>query len=196
MGDGAVRATIDGYEAAAKANGLRDSRHRIEHIDTITTEDLDRLKPLGITASMQPVHPPGSAGLPLEPTTTIMGRSRWKTAFPWAMIRDRNVPLAFGTDWPVSPLSPLYAIHCALTRTPWDTDMPDQRISLDECLTAYTTAGAFADFTEDQRGALQVGFVADLVLIDGDLEGLATDATAASVALTICNGMITYDAGL
>lgn len=196
VGDGAVRATIDGYEAAAKANGLRDSRHRIEHIDTITTEDLDRLKPLGITASMQPVHPPGSAGLPLEPTTTIMGRSRWKTAFPWAMIRDRNVPLAFGTDWPVSPLSPLYAIHCALTRTPWDTDMPDQRISLDECLTAYTTAGAFADFTEDQRSALQVGFVADLVLIDGDLEGLATDATAASVALTICNGMITYDAGL
>ncbi|MCZ4353241.1 amidohydrolase [Roseovarius aestuarii] len=194
VGDGAVRAAIDGYEAAAKANGPRDSRHRVEHIDTITPKDLDRLKPLGIIASMQPVHPPGSAGLPIEPTTTIMGRDRWATAFPWGMIRDRKVPLAFGTDWPVSPLSPLYAIHCALTRTPWDTNMPDQRISLDDCLTAYTTTGALADFTEDHRGALKEGFAADIVLIDGDLEGLATDASAASIALTICNGKITYDA--
>ncbi len=196
VGDGAVRAAIDGYEAAAIANGPRDSRHRVEHIDTITLEDLDRLKPLGIIASMQPVHPPGSAGLPLEPTTTIMGRDRWATAFPWGMIRDRKVPLAFGTDWPVSPLSPLYAIHCALTRTPWGTDMPDQRISLDECLTAYTTAGAFADFTEDHRGALKEGLAADLVLIGGDLEDLAKDPSAAHISLTICNGKVTYDAEL
>lgn len=196
VGDGAVRVAIDGYEAAAKANGTRDSRHRVEHIDTITPEDLDRLKPLGIVASMQPVHPPGSAGLPLEPTTTIMGRNRWATAFPWRMIRDRKVPLAFGTDWPVSPLSPLYAMHCALVRTPWDTDMPDQRISLEECLTAYTTAGAVADFTEDHCGALKEGLAADLVLIGGNLEGLATDANAAHIALTICNGRVTYDAEL
>ncbi len=192
VGDGAVRAAIDGYEAAARANGPRDARHRVEHIDTITTEDLDRLKPLGIAASMQPVHPPGSAGLPLEPTTTIMGRRRWSTAFPWRMIRDRDVPLAFGTDWPVSPLSPLYAIHCALTRTPWDDDMPDQRITLDECLAAYTTGGAYADFTETHRGALMPGLAADLVLIDGDLEKLAQSASAATVAMTICDGRVTY----
>ena len=192
VGDGAVRAAIDGYEAAARANGPRDARHRIEHIDTITPEGLDRLKPLGIVASMQPVHPPGSAGLPLEPTTTIMGRKRWATAFPWRMIRDRDVPLAFGTDWPVSPLSPLYAIHCALTRTPWADDMPDQRITLDECLAAYTTGGAYADFTETHRGALKPGLAADLVLIDGDLEGLAQSASAATVAVTICDGRVTY----
>ncbi|MFX0543482.1 amidohydrolase [Roseovarius sp. S4756] len=192
VGDGAVRATIDGYEAAMRANGPRDARHRIEHIDTITPDDLSRLKPLGITASMQPVHPPGSAGLPLEPTTTIMGRARWDTAFAWRMIRDRDVPLAFGTDWPVSPLSPLYAIHCALTRTPWDSEMPDQRISLDECLTAYTTGGAYADFTENHRGALKQGLAADLVLIDGNLDGLADDEKAASIAMTICAGRITY----
>ncbi|MFX0544312.1 amidohydrolase [Roseovarius sp. S1116L3] len=195
VGDGAVRAAIDGYEAAARANGPRDARHRIEHIDTITAEDLDRLKPLGIVASMQPVHPPGSAGLPLEPTTTIMGRARWDTAFPWRMIRARGVPLAFGTDWPVSPLSPLYAIHCALTRQPWDAGAPDQRISLDECLMAYTSAGAYADFTEAHRGALREGLAADLVLIDGDLEGLAQDAAAASIALTLCGGRVTYEAG-
>ncbi|GLT11627.1 amidohydrolase [Sulfitobacter porphyrae] len=194
VGDGAVRATIDGYQAAARANGARDARHRVEHIDTITQEDLDRLKPLGIVASMQPVHPPGSAGLPLEPTTSIMGRARWATAFPWRMIRDRNVPLAFGTDWPVSPLSPLYAIHCALTRTPWDDDMPDQRITLDDCLAAYTTGGAYADFTDAHRGALKSGLAADLVLIDGDLEGLSQRASAASVAMTFCDGRITYEA--
>ena len=192
VGDGAVRAVIDGYEVAALANGKRDARHRIEHIDTIMLEDLDRLKPLGITASMQPVHPPGSAGLPLEPTTTIMGRARWPTAFPWAMILARDVPLAFGTDWPVSPLSPLYAIHCALTRRPWAGDMPDQRISLDECLAAYTTGGAFADFREHHAGRLAPGFDADLVLIDGSLEGLASSDTAATIALTICAGKITY----
>ncbi|OCP02500.1 hypothetical protein BC374_27975 [Ensifer sp. LC13] len=193
VGDGAVRATIDGYETARTANGARDARHRIEHIDTITPEDLDRLKPLGIIASMQPVHPPGSAGLPLEPTTTIMGRDRWPTAFPWRMIRDRGVPLAFGTDWPVSPLSPLYAIHCALTRKPWTADIPDQRVSLDECLIAYTAGGAYADYAEDSRGQLKPGFDADLVLIDGALEGLAEAEDAARVALTVCGGRITHD---
>lgn len=192
VGDGAVRATIDGYEAARKANGPRDSRHRIEHIDTITPEDLARLEPLGIVASMQPVHPPGSAGLPLEPTTTIMGRARWATAFPWRMIRDHGVPLAFGTDWPVSPISPLYAIHCALTRKAWSDDMPDQRLSLDECLLAYTEGGAYADFAENRSGKLAPGFDADLVLIEGALEGLAETEDAARVAMTICGGTITY----
>lgn len=194
VGDGAVRATIDGYEAARRANGTRDSRHRIEHIDTITPEDLERLAPLGIVASMQPVHPPGSAGLPLEPTTTIMGRDRWATAFPWRMIRDRGVPLAFGTDWPVSPLSPLYAIHCALTRQPWAHDMPDQRLSLDECLHAYTMGGAHADFCEDRRGALTPGMDADLVLIGGSLDGLAERSDAAHIFLTVCGGRITHQA--
>lgn len=192
VGDGAVRATIDGYEAARRENGPRDSRHRIEHIDTITPEDLARLAPLGIVASMQPVHPPGSAGLPLEPTTTIMGRARWGTAFPWRMIRDRGVPLAFGTDWPVSPISPLYAIHCALTRKPWADDMPDQCLGLDECLLAYTTGGAYADFAEDRSGRLEPGFDADLVLIEGALDGLAETENAATVALTVCGGTITH----
>lgn len=196
VGDGAVRATIDGYEAARRANGTRDARHRIEHIDTITPEDLERLLPLGIVASMQPVHPPGSAGLPLEPTTTIMGRDRWPTAFPWRMILDRGVRLAFGTDWPVSPISPLYAIHCALTRKPWAADMPDQRLTLDECLIAYTAGGAYADFADNRRGKLKPGFDADLVVIDGSLEGLVENKNAARVTLTVCGGNITYDEAL
>lgn len=192
VGDGAVRATIDGYAAAARANGQRDSRHRIEHIDTITPADLDRLAPLGIVASMQPVHPPGLAGLPLEPTISLMGRDRWPTAFPWAMLAARGVPVAFGTDWPVSPLSPLHALHCALSRQPWAPGLPDQRLTLDQCLWAYTAAGAHADFAETRRGRLLPGMDADLVLIDGALEGLADSAQAARIALTLCGGRITY----
>ncbi len=192
VGDGAVAATINGYAAARAANGPRDARHRIEHIEAITALDLDRLKPLGLIASMQPLHPPGAGGLPMEPTVSIMGKERWATAFPWRMILDRNVPLSFGSDWPVSPISPLYGIHCALTRQPWAAGLSDQRLTLDECLTAYTMGGAYADFAEDRRGALHVGFDADLCLIDGVLEGLAEDKSAASIALTICGGRVTY----
>ncbi|HEY0213793.1 MAG TPA: amidohydrolase family protein, partial [Paenirhodobacter sp.] len=97
VGDGAVRATLDGYQAARQANGARDARHRIEHIDMLHPDDLPRLVDLGVIASMQPVHPPGSSGLPLEPTVSIMGRNRWGDAFPWAALRRAGVPLAFGT---------------------------------------------------------------------------------------------------
>ena len=68
IGDGAVRAVLDGYEAAQKTNGKRDSRHRIEHIEVTTEKDVPRFAELGVLASMQPPHPPGSMGLPLEPT--------------------------------------------------------------------------------------------------------------------------------
>lgn len=194
VGDGAVRAAIDGYAAARRANGPRDARHRIEHIEAITPQDLDRLAPLGITASMQPLHPPGAAGLPLEPTVSIMGRDRWPTAFPWRMLKDRGVPLAFGSDWPVSPIDPLLGIHACLSRQPWADGMPDQRISLDDCLLAYTRGGAYADFSADRRGTLAAGLDADLVLIDGSLDGLAESPDAARVALTVCGGRITYGA--
>lgn len=81
--DVAVRATLDGYQAAAAANAPRDSRHRLEHIDMIRPEDLPRLVALGVAASMQPVHPPGLAGLPLAPNVTIMAQNRWGDTFPW-----------------------------------------------------------------------------------------------------------------
>lgn len=194
VGDGAVRAVLDGYEAARQANGPRDSRHRVEHIDTIAEADLPRLRDLGVMASMQPVHPPGSAGLPLEPTTSIMGRARWSTAFAWRRMVDQGTPLAFGTDWPVSPLDPLYCIHCALSRSPWAPDMPDQRLTLAECLAAYTQGGAYGMFAEAERGVLRPGMLADAILVAGDLEALAESPGAARVTLTLCGGEITFQA--
>lgn len=192
VGDGAVRAVIDGYQAAQTANGARDSRHRIEHIDTIQPADLPRLKALGIMASMQPVHPPGSAGLPLEPTTTIMGRDRWPTAFAWRRIVDQGTPLAFGTDWPVSPLDPLFCLHCALTRQPWAEDLPDQRLTLPEALAAYSAAGAYGMFADIRRGHLAVGMQADVILVAGDLAGLSHHPDAARVTLTLCDGKVIW----
>ena len=192
VGDGAVRAVLDGYAGARAANGPRDSRHRIEHIDTITEADLPRLTALGVMASMQPVHPPGSAGLPLEPTITIMGHDRWPTAFAWRRIADQGTPLAFGTDWPVSPLDPLHCIHCALTRQPWAADMPDQRLTLAEAITAYTAGGAHGLFAETRRGQLAVGMQADVILLQGDLAGLAQRADAARVTLTLREGSVIW----
>ena len=188
VGDGAVRATLDGYEAARTTNGPRDSRHRIEHIDMIHPADLPRLKALGVVASMQPVHPPGLAGLPLEPTVSIMGPSRWKDTFAWRAIKDQGVVVAFGTDWPVSPLSPLHALHCALSRKPWGADLPDQRLTLDEAVAAYTSAGSHALFTEGLRGQVAVGMRADLVLLRGDLAGLAQRVDAVEIAGVYLDG--------
>lgn len=195
VGDGAVRMVLNGYEAAAHANGPRDSRHRIEHIDVIDPEDLPRLSELGVIASMQPVHPPGSAGLPLEPTTSIIGRAKWPMAWNWRMIVDSGAVMAFGTDWPVSPLDPLFAIQCAMTRKPWTDGLPDPRLMLDECFDAYTAGGAYASFDEDRLGQLKTGMKADLVLLKGDMNSLCLDGPLRiAAALTICDGQITHTA--
>ncbi|MBS0563862.1 MAG: amidohydrolase [Proteobacteria bacterium] len=194
VGDGAVRRVLDGYAAARAANGRRDARHRIEHIDTIHPDDLPRLADLGVVASMQPVHPPGSAGLPLEPTISLMGRARWPHAFAWAAIRDRGVPVAFGTDWPVSPLDPLHAIGCAMTRQPWAADMPDQRLSLAECLAAYSAAGAHAAFGDGQYGRLSPGLAADLVLVEGPIGQMDEARPLARVVLTLAAGRVVHAA--
>ena len=194
VGDGAVRMVLNGYEAARNANGPRDSRHRIEHIDVIHPEDLPRLSELGVIASMQPVHPPGSAGLPLEPTTSIIGRAKWPMAWNWRAIVDSGVTMAFGTDWPVSPLDPLFAIQCAMIRKPWEDGLPDPRLTLEECFEAYTTGGAYTCFDEDRLGQIAPGMLADLVLLKGDMDSLCRDGDLEiAAALTICDGQITYE---
>jgi predicted amidohydrolase YtcJ len=194
VGDGAVRMVLNGYEAARRANGPRDSRHRIEHIDVIDPADLPRLAELGVIASMQPVHPPGSAGLPLEPTTSIIGRAKWPMAWNWRAIVDSSVVMAFGTDWPVSPLDPLFAIQCAMTRKLWADGLPDPRLTLEECFAAYTSGGAYASFDENRLGRLVPGMKADLALLQGDMDSLRHDGPLKiKAALTICDGQITFE---
>ena len=194
IGDGAVRTTIDGYEAAQRANGRRDSRHRIEHIELIDRADIPRLAALGITASLQPPHPPGAMDFPLMPTLDRLGKARWQDAYLWKTLADHGAALAFASDWPVTDVSVLRGLQAALTRTPYD-GCADERLGLMDSLYAYTAGGAWAAHREGLVGRLRVGMAADLVMIDADIEATAPEALGAcGIALTVCGGRITHQA--
>ena len=119
IGDGAVRAVLDGYEAAQKANGKRDSRHRVEHIEVTTAADVPRFAELGVIASMQPPHPPGAMDFPLEPTVSRIGRDRWPLSYAWRTLKNAGAHVVFASDWPVSPIDPILGIQAAVMRKPW-----------------------------------------------------------------------------
>ena len=192
IGDGAVRATIDGYAAAGQANGLRDMRHRIEHIELIDRADVPRLGDLGITASVQPPHPPGVMDFPMSTMDTVFDRARWRDAYLWRTLKDHGAPVAYASDWPVTDVSVMRGIQAALTRVPYD-GAEDERLDLMETLHAYTAGGAWAGHWDDITGTLRTGLAADMVLIDGDIEALPlTQIGATPIALTICGGKITY----
>ena len=194
IGDGAVRTTIDGYAAAQIANGRRDSRHRIEHIEVIAPADSPRLGTLGITASVQPPHPPGAMDFPLLPTLDRIGQARWSDAYLWKTLADHGAPLAFASDWPVSDVCVMRGIQAALTRQPFD-GCADERVGLMATLHAYTAGGAWAAHRDQLTGKLIPGMAADVVMIDGDVETLAPeDLGTTAIALTICGGRITHQA--
>ncbi len=192
IGDGAVRQTIDGYEAARLRNGPRDSRHRIEHIELIDRADVPRLGALGITASVQPPHPPGAMEFPMSTMETVFHRDRWRDAYLWKTLADHGAPVAYASDWPVTDVNVMRGIQAALTRVPYD-GAGDERLSLMETLRAYTAGGAWAAKLEGLTGTLRAGLAADLVLIDGDIEAIPPEALGATgIALTVCGGRITH----
>ncbi len=194
IGDGAVQVTIDGYEAAAQRNGPRDSRHRIEHIELIDRADVPRLGALGITASVQPPHPPGAMEFPMSTMETVFHRSRWPDAYLWKTLADHGAPLAFASDWPVTDVNVMRGIQAALTRVPY-AGCQDERVDLMTVLRAYTAGGAWAAHLEGLTGRLVPGLAADLVLIDGDIEAIPAEGIGATgIALTVAGGQITHQA--
>lgn len=194
IGDGAVRTTIDGYAAAQQANGRRDSRHRIEHIELIDRADIPRLGALGITASLQPPHPPGAMDFPLEPTLTRIGKHRWPDAYLWRTLAEAGAPVAYASDWPVTDVSVLRGLQAALTRQPYEGGQ-DERLSLMDSLYAYTAGGAWAAHMDHITGRLIPGMAADIVMIDGDIEATPPDQIAGlGIALTVAGGRITWQA--
>lgn len=195
IGDGAVRMVLDGYEAAAAANGPRDRRNRIEHAEVVHPDDLPRFGRLGVVASMQPTHPPGSAGTPLEPYVSCVGEARWQYCFPWRRLVDTGASIVIGTDWPVSPLAPISCIYDAMNRKVWRDDLPDHRLTLAETLAAYTRTSAWLEYMEDRKGILREGYLADLVMLSGDIEAIGLDKLdTLRPVLTLCDGRITYEA--
>lgn len=195
IGDGAVNSVLNGYEAAARANGKRDSRHRIEHIEVVLASDVPRFAELGVVASMQPPHPPGTMGLPLEPTLSLIGEARFPLAYAWQTLRAAGARLAFASDWPVSDINVMRGIHAAVTRKAWKKGLPEQRQSLGDALAGYTRDGAYTEFMEDRKGRIAQGLLADLVVLSDDIEKVAPETIdQMKPVVTICDGRITYEA--
>jgi predicted amidohydrolase YtcJ len=196
IGDGAVRTTMDGMEAARKANGARDSRHRIEHIELIHRDDVPRLADLGITASIQPVHAPGAMDFPVEPTMSIFPEHRRRDAYLCRDLKEAGAHLAFASDWPVTDISVLRGIKAALTRPTYDAPgATDQRIGLSDVLHAYTAGGAWAAHRDHLVGKLKPGMAADVVVLSADIEATEPDAIdRMHVTMTIAGGRITHEA--
>lgn len=195
VGSGAVHSVLNGYEAAIRANGRRDSRHRIEHIEVIHPDDLPRIADLGAIASVQPPHPPGVMGIPLEPTLTVVGQERWPYFYAFRTIKETGAHVVFASDWPVADLNVMRGVHASMTRTPYLPHLPDQHFSLHEALRGYTVEGAYAEHAENLKGRLKVGMLADIVVLSANIEAVPTDDIASLRSIvTICGGKITFEA--
>ncbi len=193
IGDGAVRAVFDGYEEARNRNGARDSRHRIEHIEVIHPDDIPRFASLGVIASMQPSHAPGTLDLPAEPTVSRIGPRRWRYSYAWRVLKDAGAHIPFSSDWPVAPIGPIHTIKAAMTRQLRGPEDIDQRFTLMEALAAYTVEGAYAEFSEQAKGMIKPGYLADIVILNEDIEAIAPDELhIVRPVMTICGGSVTY----
>ena len=193
IGDGAVRRVLNGYTHAKEVNGTRDSRHRVEHIELIQKEDIRRLKKLSVIASMQPVHPPGNDGLPLEPEQSKIGKNRFDEAYAWKSIKDTGAILTFSTDWPVSNVDPINCIFNALNRKKWTKETIDQRLNLIDTLKAYTKFGSYAEFKENEKGMLKEGYLADLVVLSDSIEKIdVSEIKNLHVKFTVMDGKIIF----
>jgi predicted amidohydrolase YtcJ len=192
-GDGAVRQTLDGYEAIQKLNGKRDSRHRVEHIEVCQPEDMTRFKELGVIASIQTSHAPFSrADDPVWTSRT--GPQRWPFAFPWRSLKNAGAILALGSDWTVAPFDPMINIHIALNRKQYAPADPDQRLTLEECILGYTRDAAYTEFMENEKGQIKEGYLADLVLFSHDLfEMKPEEITTAKAVMTVMDGRMVFE---
>lgn len=195
IGDGAIRNTLDGFEAAQRANGKRDSRHRIEHVELLTPRDLPRFRDLGVVASMQPSHPPGAMDFPLQPWLSRVGEARWPWAFPLDALRAQGTPIAFASDWPVADLDPMRSVKAAMMRRAWKEGDPHNASTLLQSLHAYTAGGAFAGHEDHRLGRLAPGLLADIVVMDRDLQAQSAEEIGqARAAMTFSEGVLTWEA--
>jgi predicted amidohydrolase YtcJ len=193
IGDGGVRRTLDGYEAARNTNGKRDSRHRIEHIELIDKADIPRLKELGVIASLQPIVGLGVPGNPLEPCRTRIG-DKLPQSYAWQTLRETGAAVAFSSDWPVSPLDPFLGMQSAMTAVSLSPQCKPQAQSLLDALDGFTAAGAYAEFAEGKKGKLLPAMLADVIVLDGDIEATpAKQISTLKPVLTVCDGRITFE---
>ncbi len=193
VGDGGVRRVLDAYELARKVNGIRDRRHRVEHIEVIHPQDLPRFRELDVIASMQPLHAPPSVDEG-DIWQFRVGEARWPLSFAWTDIRKAGARLVFGSDWPVVSQNPFLGIHNTLNRKPWAEGMPHHHLKLEDTLLSYTRDAAYAEFQEHVKGQLRVGYLADLVLLSADIFNIAPETMKdVHPLMTMMGGKITYE---
>jgi predicted amidohydrolase YtcJ len=193
IGDAGNRAVLDAFEAAYKANPSADLRFRVEHAQIVAKEDLPRFAALGVIASMQPTH--ATSDMPWAEER--VGKDRIAGAYAWRTLLDSGAHLAAGSDFPVERVPPLLGVYAAVTRQdasgePSGGWLPEQKMSLEEALVAFTRESAYAAFAEQNRGVLQAGFIADLTIYD---RALAADSSLlkTSIDMTVVGGAVKFE---
>jgi hypothetical protein len=195
IGDAANRAALDAFAAARAANGARDARHKVEHAQVVAPEDFARFKELGVIASMQPCHETTD----MRWAQDRLGPERAKGAYAWRSMQKAGVRLAFGTDYPVEPLDPMIGLYACVTRErpeggPAGGWIPAEKISMEDCIHAYTAGSAYAEFEEANKGTLTPGKLADIVVLSADVTKIAPKEILKTKAVTtIVGGRVVYE---
>ena len=185
---------LNAYEKAQQVSGKRDSRYRSEHASILTSEDIARFAQLGIVASMQPAFICSDIIF----AEKRIGYDRCKGAYAYRRLLDAGAPIAFGTDYSVEPINPLEGLYGAVTRKdragyPEEGWFPNQRLTIEKAIELYTLGSAFAEFMEDRKGMIKVGYLADMVILNNDLLTIPPDEIMHSrVDWTIVGGKVVY----
>ena len=194
IGDRANRVALDVFEAVAKANPPRDRRDRVEHAQVLAPEDLPRFAQLKVIASMQPSHETSD----MRWAGARIGLERSKGAYAWASLLKSGAHLAFGTDYDVEPINPMRGLYACVTRELPDGGPPggwepQEKISLDDCIRAYTYGSAYAQFEEGKKGELKAGEYADFIVLSNDLTKIPPQQyIKTTVLLTVVGGRTVY----
>jgi len=199
IGDRAIRDTLDALEAAEKANGRRDARHHIAHLELIDPADIPRFRRLGVVANFQPLWANGDKYI-TELTEPKLGPERSRWIYPIASVIAAGGVTAFGSDWSVSSMNPLEGIEVAVTHRepgtgPGPAWLPQEQIALPDAIAAYTIRGAYLDFTEKETGSIEPGKAADVIVVDRNLfEIPPSQIHEAKVLWTLLEGREVYRA--
>ena len=197
IGDRAAQMALDAFaeaERSARENDkTRDFRFRIEHDQVITPGQFAQYKTLGVIASVQPSH----LLTDMRWVMQRIGADRAKTSYPWKQFLDDGIPLAFGTDYPVEPITPFRGIYAAVTRkneAGTKEYFPQQKLTIEQAIAGYTTGSAYAQFAEKDKGTLAPGMLADFVVLDRDLTKVAPpEILKTRVFRTVVGGKTVYE---
>jgi predicted amidohydrolase YtcJ len=195
IGDRANDIILSIYERVEKENGDRDRRFRIEHAQHLRPQDIPRFAHDHVIASMQPYHAIDDGRW----AEKRIGPERTKTTYEFRSLLDSGATLAFGTDWTVAPLDPMLTIYAAVTRRTLDGKnpngwIPEQKISVEEAVRAYTVGSAIAEFQENEKGTITPGKLADIVMLSRDIFKIdAKEIEKVKIVLTIMDGRVVYE---